>query len=74
MGRLLGLYNNVLNKPHEIKSLNTLADGQAPRINCYIEKTKFHFFVSIPSLMGRLLGYFLIYMGYDVEYSSQYPR
>ncbi len=38
-------------------SLNTLADGQAPRIWNNLKLGLFTRRVSIPSLMGRLLGY-----------------
>ena len=72
MGRLLGLTLG----PTSISlflSLNTLADGQAPRIRASRGYSASAVGVSIPSLMGRLLGYSKIIRKL-FRGRSQYPR
>jgi len=53
--------------------LNTLADGQAPRINGQSLYPISPEIVSIPSLMGRLLGSSVKDSGNGFPW-SQYPR
>ena len=73
MGRLLGWRKEFL-RWFEARRLNTLADGQAPRMVPLPKVEVSTGFVSIPSLMGRLLGLsFPCYM-FFLANVSQYPR